>query len=531
MNRHLAHQRRDEGSTLILALVVMLVGSFFVLPLMSYIMTVNQASRMRIQGANSAEVVRGGLRSVLYDPSALYSACAPSGATDASAVNLAVPPGLDISTKCTTTANANQWVPSDLRWAMATTMVGAATAIPAPYVAPVSKPELDGTISDVWCTSVVTKSLPCGKAYANPTPADPAWWHNNDATDASTGSKIFLPFLPNPPGDPLNPGAITGFAGGYDVTVGPSQVCKVYFPGTYTDDVVITGTTPVYFVSGVYNFEKALRFSGDAQVVVGAGAADGCIESDAVAIADAGYADATSSGVGATFVFGANGRMMIDTVTPSTKPAGISVTFNRRLVAETDADSIMNNVAIMSVNGVRDAVDPNKTVALLVPNLLDVPASQVYLPARPDPISKGYKPSTLVPAMVPTGGFPCGIPPTVPATTCPIVDINLTRTTPVVVNIPGYVAVPQGGVSINTAAGMSTGKDVAFGGGILAATIGVSANRPAAFQLGLLNSVVQKTFKIVSQTNITTPRVTATALVQVNQTGGYAINSWVTSFG
>ena len=59
----------------------------------------------------------------------------------------------------------------------------------------------------------------------------------------------------------------------------------------------------------------------------------------------------------------------------------------------------------------------------------------------------------------------------------------------------------------------------------------MSPERPASLQIGLLNSVVQKTFKIVSQTKNTTPRVTATALIQVNQTGGYAINSWVTSFG
>jgi hypothetical protein len=519
-----SHRHSDEGSTLILALVVMLVASFFVLPLMNYIMTVNQASRMRIQGANSSEVVRGGLRSVLYDPAALYSACAPSGAT--LAVNLAVPPGMDLKTSCTTTANTSQWIPSDLRWAVATTMVGAEAAVPAPYVAPVAKPELNGTISAEWCTSVVTKYLPCGKAYVNPDPTNPSAW-TSDVTTASQGSKIFLPYLPNRVGVP-------GFAGGYDVTVGPNQICKVYFPGTYTDDVVVTGTTPVYFVSGVYNFEKTLRFSGDAHVVIGAGTADGCIESDAVAVADAGFAGATSSGVGATFVFGKTGRMLIDTATPSSTPAtpkGISIVFNRRLVADNDADSIMNNVAIMSVNGAPDAVDPTNSGPLVVPNLLQVPASQVFLAASTfaDPAGKGYHWSTLIPAAVPTAG--CAAPPVAPAATCPIIDVNLTNSTPVTVNIPGYVAVPQGGVSIVTASTATANKDVAFGGGILAAAIGVSADKPAAFQLGLLNSVVQKTFKIVSQTQHANPRVTATALIQVNQTGGYAINSWVTSYG
>lgn len=63
-----------------------------------------------------------------------------------------------------------------------------------------------------------------------------------------------------------------------------------------------------------------MRFSGDAQVV---------------------------AGVGATFVFGTLGRMMIDTATPSTDPDGISVVINRRLVEPLDSDAIMNNVAIM----------------------------------------------------------------------------------------------------------------------------------------------------------------------------------------
>ncbi|MEP7045128.1 MAG: hypothetical protein ABI949_00535 [Ilumatobacteraceae bacterium] len=183
---------KDEGSTLILALVVIIVGAFFVLPTMRYIMTVNQSSRLRIQGANSSEVVRGGLRSVLYDPSALYSACSNSGASDASAINLAVPPGLAITTKCTTTGNASQWIPSDLRWALTSTMVGASLLIPPPYVAPPSRPDLDGTISPLWCTSAIAESVPCGRMVSDPT-TYAAW--TNDATTISTGSKIFLPYI------------------------------------------------------------------------------------------------------------------------------------------------------------------------------------------------------------------------------------------------------------------------------------------------------------------------------------------------
>ena len=161
----MAGKQRDEGSTLIIVLLVILIGAFFVLPMMTYIMTVNAASRTRIQGANSSEIVRGGLRSVLYDPSALYSACAASGLSDPTAINLAVPPGLSITTKCTTVSNQQQFVPTDLRWALTTTMAGAAAVIPPAYVAPPSRPELDGTISEQWCTSAVSQSVPCGKTF------------------------------------------------------------------------------------------------------------------------------------------------------------------------------------------------------------------------------------------------------------------------------------------------------------------------------------------------------------------------------
>jgi hypothetical protein len=291
---------------------------------------------------------------------------------------------------------------------------------------------------------------------------------------------------------------------------------------------VITGTTPVYFVSGVYYFEKALRFSGDAKVVGGAGAVDGCVDSDAVAVADAGYADATSDGVGVTFVFGAAGRMIIDTATPSSTGTGVNIVLNRRLVDPTDPNVIMNNVALMSVNGVAAGAVTND---LDIPNVMHVPASKVYGTPPVEPLNEDFAASTLVPAAVPAGATPCAPPPAAPAATCPIVDVNLTTAMPVTVSIPGYVSVPQGAVSIYTATGMTANKKISFGGGILTGTIGVSADKPVSLQIGLLNSVVQKTFKIVSQTTSSSPRVTATALIQVNQTGGYAINSWVTSFG
>ena len=44
---------------------------------------------------------------------------------------------------------------------------------------------------------------------------------------------------------------------------------------------------------------------------------------------------------------------------------------------------------------------------------------------------------------------------------------------------------------------------------------------PTTFQLDLTNPITQKIIRLVS----TTERVTATAIVQVNETGGWALNS------
>ena len=63
-------------------------------------------------------------------------------------------------------------------------------------------------------------------------------------------------------------------------------------------------------------------------------------------------------------------------------------------------------------------------------------------------------------------------------------------------------------------------------GGVLAALVTESATKPATLQLGIVNRVVQKTFKVVSTTQTGAPVVVSTALVQVNDYGEFVVNSW-----
>jgi hypothetical protein len=108
----------------------------------------------------------------------------------------------------------------------------------------------------------------------------------------------------------------------------------------------------------------------------------------------------------------------------------------------------------------------------------------------------------------------------------PIVDVNLTTAATVTLRIPGYIAVPQGRLSVITAAGFEANKTVSVGGGVLAGTMEVSDARPATFEFGLLNPVVLLTLKIVSTTTAGTPVVTSTAVVQVKENGANVVNSW-----
>ena len=115
----------------------------------------------------------------------------------------------------------------------------------------------------------------------------------------------------------------------------------------------------------------------------------------------------------------------------------------------------------------------------------------------------------------------------------PIIDIDLPSTDPVVIDIPGYIVVPQGIVRVNNPHGLgSSDSPVALTGGIVAAAFRVKIDDSAAdgeltVPIGLVNPVVQRTFRITSTTSSGKPKVTSTAIVQINQNGAYAINSWV----
>jgi hypothetical protein len=216
---------------------------------------------------------------------------------------------------------------------------------------------------------------------------------------------------------------------------------------------------------------------------------------------------------------------MLDT---DTSGSNMSFVMNRRLVAQEDPLHVLNDVSIASVNGVFNGT---ATARLIRTDQLNVPVTPVQNGGAlsPDPWTHFYRASNLV--STPNPATTCGLPLSSVTADCPIIDVRMTSSATVTVRIPGYIAVPQGEFVVTGAPGSGVNKSITFGGGILAAQMQVVGEPPAFLQLGLLNPVVQKTFKIVTETVVGSPKVVSTALVQVNETGGHAINSWVVQTG
>ena len=471
---------RDEGSALMFAMVFVLLGSMIVIPMLSYAQVVLKSGTIQSAKANRAEAVRGSLRVALANPGKLYTACDGSGMTAAN--TLASPDlGVPVHTECTTVGFKPELNPDDLRVAMTTTQAGSLVPL--------------GTV---------------GASYASSGNPDPNLWVA-DTTNTSTGFKIFLPYLPT---HALSHPA----TGGYMMPAWAGN-CRVYFPGTYDAPVDISDTVPTFFTSGVYYFENSVTFGPGAKVVIGDGALEGCTTStEAAFYAINAPTSINVSGIGGTFIFGDAGRLVI---TDGGTANGPSVKFNSRLVDSTDVGyKVSQGVSIVSVNGA--VVGATSSADLDIPALIHVPKSLTEsnpgdAVAPVDAASTAYKPSTLIPVVAPT------LP------NAAIIDISLTGTSTTTIYVPGYVGVPQGTISIQVGPGAGGAKSVQLLGGVLAAQVVQSPDQPADNQLGIINRVVQQTFKLIAETTSGTPKVISIAIVQINDFGEAAINSWVTT--
>ena len=446
-----------------------LIGALMVTPMLQYAIVVTRTGTSQKEKIERAEAVKGAFRVAMADPAKLYDACSNSGLHNE--VVLASPLlGIDVITECTTVKQSFELDDTALRVAIATTNFGSSAPV--------------GTV---------------GSAYQGS--ADVTAWVA-DTSVVSEVDKILLP--PLPAHSLTNPSPV-----GYAM---PSWVgsCRVFFPGRYRDPITITSSEPVYFASGIYYFDKTVTISGSANVVAGGGTVPGCTNDQEAAFEALGAPNNHNiTGYGTTWIFGGAGRLVFtDTIAGS----GPSLQINSRLVAETDIASLPSRgVSILSVNGIDGgggtALDFN------IPDQIFVPASKNAAGAAVQAVADGYVPSTL---------RPDGLGTPIPA----IIDVNLTTANPARLWIPGYIGVPQGFINVSVAPGMSTGKTVQMLGGVLAGWWAQTPDQPETLTLGIVNRVVQKTFKIVSRTTAVSPQVISTAIVQINDYGEYVVNAW-----
>jgi hypothetical protein len=155
----------------------------------------------------------------------------------------------------------------------------------------------------------------------------------------------------------------------------------------------------------------------------------------------------------------------------------------------------------------------------LIPYTFQVSAQNAIGPSALSPPS--------LPALPALGlGVPPAVPPPAPPAPfvpVPIIDVDLAGLATANIDIPGYVAVPQGRFRIANPAA----QNVRIAGGVLAGQFDVVDARaagPQTVSIGFLETIVQRKFRIVSQTSAGPEK--STAVVQVNQNGAYAVNSW-----
>ncbi len=433
-------RRGDEGSALILVLVMIVIGSLIVIPTMTYAMTVMRANTVLSEKSKRIEGVKSGLRLALADPKGLYTACGAGGPT--TAVNLASTTnnGNTISTKCYWLSSESSQAANEMRIGLVSTQVGS-TPDPVLQGGPIV-PAVPRATETEWLaqTSVLSET-----------------------------DKVWLPNLPVHGLSLRAPGG-TQMPAGY-------PTCTVYFPGTYTDPVTLTG--PTYFTSGVYYFEKQVTIKNGADVVVGGGATPGCT-SDQEAIFYAVNVPSTHnmSGLGATWVLGRQARVVVSNADPGA--AALSLRFNTRYVVAGDTgDAPSQGVSIETVNGdlALDGVTGND---LVVPGKVQVPLSLVGSVDATPATTQQYFPSTLTPK------------PQVPAAPAGVTATRYSGAARVVWTAPsdggsaitGYTVTASSGATCSTAGaltcavtGLTNGSGVTF---TVTATNAVGPSLPSA---------------------------------------------------
>ena len=105
-----------------------------------------------------------------------------------------------------------------------------------------------------------------------------------------------------------------------------------------------------------------------------------------------------------------------------------------------------------------------------------------------------------------------------------ILDFSVENSADVIVSIGGYVSVPEGRIALSSASPSSS--SISMSGGLLAGVVDIDPGGAPALDVRFDNPIGQKRIRLVS-TSAGRISATSTAIVQVNESGSLAINSWI----
>lgn len=333
MSQRPIRRRADDGSVLILVLLLIVVGALIVLPLMTYTMSVLRLNTAVSARSQDLEAARAGLRVALADLADVFAECDDGGTLPSVVVN-----GETVTTTC---SELEEIGPNE---ALGYQVAVGAVSLQLGSSVPATSPGADGDIE--------SDPVP---AYPAPGSMNADWWSGHlpaspsEPWDVVAGT-LWMPELPSWPST-VRSATPFDLPAGFDTASG--KACKVFFPGNYSDPVDLSGSTYYYFASGVYYFDQPVTVSGDADVVVGYGLEDfldrpageqsECADDLQVAanVVSPPTVFAIDGG-GATWVFGGEGRLVVDDSAGSP-----SIRFNQRYSEEDRG----GRVSIMTVNG------------------------------------------------------------------------------------------------------------------------------------------------------------------------------------
>ncbi len=371
-----AERPADEGTILVMVLVMMVIGALIVLPVLVYTMTVFRAGTVQTNKAEAVELARGGTWVALSNQESLYDLCGVASVPPAPpSPPVALPQSLsNVSTTCqvvqTETLRPVAEIPFHLALVQSDVTVPAQIADPINDYPSPNSTAIDPADFDAWLDAPDWSSDPlAGKVWVPQLPVQ--------ATSTGTRDTTMIP--------------------GYEDPLYAGQTCRVFFPGTFNAQIDID--TPTYFTSGVYYFTQPIVLHNGADVVVGNGGAGGCTtDFEAIASAVAVPDPLNMSGYGGTFVLGDDARIIVDDSTPA--DGDIRFAMNQRIVSPDETSVAASlNVSIVSVNGTHEPLSGPEVLGddLIVPGVIHVPASTVDTgdPVPPRAVDSGYTPSNL----------------------------------------------------------------------------------------------------------------------------------------